>query len=597
MAENKVDFRLVLRDELSKEIKKTRKLTETSLKSMSKEYQNLTKKIYKEEDAIQKLEKTKLKASKKAKKEINDEIKGRKKIIAQLKKQTIQQKKLDNKGKPSFTDKISNGVADKLSGGKLSSGLSSVAAMGPAGLATGYYGAIVSLGLAYDGLVKKTDEVNTAIRSTFDVTGDRLDDLAVNIKTTADTFHVEYDDIIISANTLAKEMGISVEKANDLIETGFSKGANASGEFLDILKEYPAQLKSVGLNADESVALITQQVKTGVYSDKGIDAIKEAGLRLKENNKTTQDTLKLLDETTQKEVKDAIAKGDTFKAIQLISKKLKDTNLTAKQSQKIISNIFGGAGEDAGKRYLTSLSDINLNLNELKDTTSEYTKNQMELTRSWYEFIQIFAGDGILQDALMSVKDALRDALDLFNDVFNARTWEDRLKAIANVLIRVLLGPLNGIIEGLEMIGKVTGAEWLNDLSDHLQFTVHKKGDGKNSNGGIYDMLGINPFDTTTADNTTDDNTTDDNTTDNNKNNFYRKRQQLADQAKRNQKDLTRIETSKAVKSLTINIDAMVKDGINITTNNLTESASQIEKQFTRLLTQVVNQSSSQILK
>ena len=60
------------------------------------------------------------------------------------------------------------------------------------------------------------------------------------------------------------------------------------------MREYPAQLSQVGVSADQAIALITQQVQEGVFSDKGIDAIKEAGERISLFEENTQEALAAL---------------------------------------------------------------------------------------------------------------------------------------------------------------------------------------------------------------------------------------------------------------------------------------------------------------
>ena len=72
-------------------------------------------------------------------------------------------------------------------------------------------------------------------------------------------------------------MGITAFAAATLIEKGFLAGGNASGELLDILKEYGPQLSAVGIEAEQAIAIITQQVKQGVFSDKPMGPFKPWG--------------------------------------------------------------------------------------------------------------------------------------------------------------------------------------------------------------------------------------------------------------------------------------------------------------------------------
>lgn len=265
---------------------------------------------------------------------------------------------------------------------------------------------------------KELNQFQSKVKATFQTTGFELHNQVGVIKSLADTYGTDFNNVLASSNILAKEFGISNSKALKLVKTGFEKGADANGEFLDMLKEYPAQLKSVGLNAEETIAIITQQVNAGVFSDKGVDAIKEAGLRLREMNPTTLEAVNLLGKETAEQVRLNIAKGDTFKAIQLISKGLKDTKLTASETQKVVSGIFGGAGEDAGLRYLKMLGDMNISLEDLKDTSSEFVKSQTELNAAWTTFVSsIVNDDGKISKVFTNIMGFFTDILDVLKTI------------------------------------------------------------------------------------------------------------------------------------------------------------------------------------
>ena len=211
------------------------------------------------------------------------------------------------------------------------------------------------------------------------LTGEALNQVVTSAKGIADTFGGEYTDVLRSANTLANEFGITQKEALDLIGEGFINGANASGEFLDQLKEYPAQLKEAGFTAQDTIDIINQTGKSGIFSDKGIDAIKEANLKLKDGNKATVDALnvigingaaiqKALQDGSQT-TKDVLA--DVGKAIA----KLPENSAVA---QKAISDIFGGPGEDAGRRFIESLGAIGEATQNLTSNTDDLRQRQRE---------------------------------------------------------------------------------------------------------------------------------------------------------------------------------------------------------------------------
>ncbi len=210
------------------------------------------------------------------------------KLEAETNKLVRQRKKLDlqtEKGRKEF-DKLSKEINDNTNqlkkydaqigrsqrnvGNYKSAleGMRSVFAkfVGAAGLIAGAVAGFVAMSRQ----ITKTAKLQDRLRFAFGSTGDELQRQSSMVRSLSTIYEQDYETIIKSANALSKEFGISGSESLTLISEGFQKGANNSGEFLDILKEYPAQLKLVGLNADQSISLITQQVKEGVFSDKGI---------------------------------------------------------------------------------------------------------------------------------------------------------------------------------------------------------------------------------------------------------------------------------------------------------------------------------------
>lgn len=197
------------------------------------------------------------------------------------------------------------------------------------------------------------------------LSGDDLKSFRTEVQATATVFDKEFNEILLASNNVAKQFGISQSESLELVRKGFVSGADANGEFLDQLREYPALLHEVGVSAEQTVAIITQNVKDGIYSDKGIDAIKEAGISLREMTKSTKaalDGIGLSSVGIQKE----LTEGTTtvFEVIQRISNRLKELPPQSAQVGTAIADIFRGAGEDAGLAYLTTLGNINTNLDE-----------------------------------------------------------------------------------------------------------------------------------------------------------------------------------------------------------------------------------------
>lgn len=240
-----------------------------------------------------------------------------------------------------------------------------------------------------------------ATRLTQQFTGKSGDDLKAfrnEVQAVADSFNADFRETLIATNALSKQFGISANEALQLVKDGFLSGADANGEFLDTLKEYPAYFKEAGISADQFVAIVAQTNKMGIFSDKGVDAIKEANLRLREMTTATAaalDGIGISSEQVQKDLQTGTK--TTFDVIQDVSAKLAELPDNAATVGAAIADIFGGPGEDAGLQYLRTLKDISTNMDEVKGKAGVLAQLQEEQLQSQIE----------LQNALSGLFDAI----------------------------------------------------------------------------------------------------------------------------------------------------------------------------------------------
>lgn len=71
--------------------------------------------------------------------------------------------------------------------------------------------------------------------------------------------------------------------------------------------------------------------------------------------------------------------------MQKVSTKLSEIPESAQVAGEAITNIFGGPGEDAGYKYLTTLKDISTNLDDVKERSGEMGRLQQEQLQSQVE--------------------------------------------------------------------------------------------------------------------------------------------------------------------------------------------------------------------
>lgn len=312
------------------------------------------------------------------------------------------------------------------------------------------------------------------------LTGDELISYRDNVQAVADVYGKEFTDVLQSANALSKQFGITNEEAINIIKDGFVSGADVSGNFLDTVKEYPAFFREAGLSASEFVAISTEAVKQGVFSDKGVDAIKEATIRLREMTTSTSEALAGIG-LSGEEIQQAMADGSmtAFDAIQKVSEKLNELPETSSAVGTAVADIFGGAGEDAGLQYIKTLKDISTDLDEVKNKAGEYATlqddyldSQVELQRATNALFGSFSTS--FDDVMTKAKTFLNNVLSgLINGVldFGARTGAtfSAIKVYVSEAMDAFsaLGELLKAVVTLQF-GDVSQAwdKWINEVKD-----------------------------------------------------------------------------------------------------------------------------------
>lgn len=281
----------------------------------------------------------------------------------------------------------------------------------------GSFGISFSIGAAVTGLValgkqlaetsKEVKAIQTTLKQTSNITGQALEDATVKVQLLSSAIGEDFNSVLTASNALSKQFGITTTEALNLIQDGFVRGANSNGEFLQSLKEYPAQFKSIGISAQESIDIITLTANQGIYSDKGIDTIKEAGLALREQTKATQDALRnAFGAQFTDELLGNINNGSItlFQAIQSISGELGKLEPQSKEVGAVIADVFKGAGEDAGLAYLTSLKDIGNETKIVSEATKQLIEEQEKQLRLAEAQIRVTT---LLSDGFNSLKGSL----------------------------------------------------------------------------------------------------------------------------------------------------------------------------------------------
>ena len=275
------------------------------------------------------------------------------------------------------------------------------------------------------------------------LTGNDLKAVRNEVQAIADMYGKDFKEVLVGVNSLSKQFGISQQEALSIVKDGFVAGADASGEFLDTLREYPAFFKEAGISAEEFVAITAEATKQGIYSDKGVDAIKEATIRLREMTTATSDALKGIGIDSNQVQKDLQSGAKTtFDVIQEVSARLAELPESSAAVGTALADVFGGPGEDAGLQYIKTLKDIETDLDEVKKKSGELAAVQERQMQSQIE----------LNNAVSALFDATGGTFESMTANLKIMVSEWLTKAI-----EYIIGIANSFIEAYNASGLLRG--------------------------------------------------------------------------------------------------------------------------------------------
>lgn len=264
------------------------------------------------------------------------------------------------------------------SSGALSTGLGGI------GIALTAFQAISEIVGGLIEAARATQELSAQVTNFTQITGEELTQVVATSQAIAVTYGKNVDEIVVAANSASKALGISFAQALDVVEIGFRKGADAQGQFLSGLKEYSVQFRDAGLSAEDFLRVSIASANEGIFSDKGLDAVKEFGLRINEQTKASRAALEnafgkeFTDELFTNINNGSITSGQAFG---LVTDKITETGVAGSQLQTVIADVFGGPGEDIGKEFLITLGDVLQSTDDVTLSSNLYQKQQEELFR------------------------------------------------------------------------------------------------------------------------------------------------------------------------------------------------------------------------
>lgn len=312
-----------------------------------------------------------------------------------------------------------------------------------------------------DGFGENIDEANQALiavrQNMAGLAEEELARVTEGAMTIAQVFDQDVKEVTAAAGVMMKNFGISGQEALDIITVGFQKGGDFSGELLDTLREYAPQFKSLGLSADQAMAMLISGAQAGAWNlDKVGDAMKEFNIRAQDGSKTTAEGFAIIGLNAE-EMAASIAAGgeEAEKAFLATVTALANMEDPLKQNLAGVA-LFGTQWEDVRANVITALEDGKNGLINFKGATEEAIRALQENDPG----LAIRQAMRELQDAigpaLLSIADIIKNTV--VPAVKSLAEWFSELSPTGQKVFLVIAGIAAVIGPLLVVIGAITSA-------------------------------------------------------------------------------------------------------------------------------------------
>jgi phage-related minor tail protein len=258
--------------------------------------------------------------------------------------------------------------------------------------------------------------------------GKALEEMTKQALLLRDTFQYDVTETTRTADTLMKQFGITGEQAFTLIAQGAQKGLDKSGDMLDTFNEYAVYFKQLGFDAEGMFNVLAAGAEAGAFNlDKVGDAIKELGIRVKDQSKTTHEAFAALGlDATQME--QAFAKGGSSaqKALQTVFQKLGEIEDPVKRNAIGVA-LMGTQFEDLEYKTILALGKVRDEANMSADTLKKMDQVRFnslgEAMRGVGRMLQVEVIDSVQQKVMPTINNminSLRQNLPAIKEVFGA---------------------------------------------------------------------------------------------------------------------------------------------------------------------------------
>jgi plasmid maintenance system antidote protein VapI len=272
-----------------------------------------------------------------------------------------------------------------------------------------------------------------------------------------DVFGVETPESINAASTLMENFGLTSDEAFDFIASGFQRGLDSSGDFLDTIGEYSTQFSNGGADAGQFFSLLESGLQGGMLgTDRAADAFKEFRVRIQDGSSTTADALAMIgissDDLAEKMASGQVTAADAFQLVVDALGDVDDENVRMQAGVGLLGTQF----EDLGTEAALGLSLIGTGLEDLAGATDTLDAKYDTLGS---------AAEGYKRRALLALEPIGNVLLGLANEsmpmVDSAFAFfETTITPAIETAASVVQGLFNNMAEGMTPLNAIIEAIW-----------------------------------------------------------------------------------------------------------------------------------------
>ena len=302
-----------------------------------------------------------------------------------------------------------------------------------------------------------------------DLSNNEMQDATENAFRLSDAYGVDVPEGIDAAKTLMEQFGLTSDQAFDFIASGFQRGLDRSGDFLDTIGEYSVQFAEGGATAAGFFNMLESGMQGGVLgTDKVADAFKEFRVRIQDGSNTTRDALEAIgldaDLIAERMADGSMTANGAFQLVLGTLRGIDDQNLLMQAGVGLLGTQF----EDLGTAGVLAIDSIGTSMLDMEGAIDAVDSRYNNLGS---------AAEGYKRRALLALQPIGNVLLGLANNAMPLvdsafAVFETNIVPAIETAAGVVQGFINNLSEGMSPLNAFIEAIWDIAPPEVLNFLV-----------------------------------------------------------------------------------------------------------------------------